>query len=166
MAAINWRVRRSRKKGEVPILAHEDLVKAAGVQATRAGEFIDRVSDPARREQLVRELAQLQAEGSHEKSTLHVVVFGTVSAGKTSLINALLGREAGATEAVMGTTRHGERHTYELRSLDATVMLTDTPGLSEAGEEGERERDRGPRPGRPRRLAPLRRRSRPDPQRV
>ena len=30
-----------------------------------------------------------------------------------------------------------QRHTYELRSVDATVLLTDTPGLSEATEEGE-----------------------------
>ena len=56
----------------------------------------------------------------HELSTLSVVVFGTVSAGKTSLINALIGREVGTTEAVMGTTRHGESHTYQIKSVDAT----------------------------------------------
>ena len=39
-----------------------DLAKAAGVQAKRAGEFIDRVSDPQRRERLARELSQIQAE--------------------------------------------------------------------------------------------------------
>jgi uncharacterized protein len=137
MAAITWHIRKSRKTGNAPSLAPDDLVKAAAVQAKRTGEFIDRVSDPRRREELARELSQIEAETPHEVSTLEVVVFGTVSAGKTSLINALLGREAGATEAVMGTTRHGERHTYELKSVSATVRLTDTPGMSEAGENGE-----------------------------
>ena len=63
------------------------------MQAKRAGEFIDRVSDPGRRVELTRELSLLQIERArhHELSTLSVVVFGTVSAGKTSLINALLG---------------------------------------------------------------------------
>jgi small GTP-binding protein len=133
------RLRARRRRGEAAFksaLAPEDLVKAAEVQAKRAGEFIDRVSDPARREQLTRELSQLEAEAPREVSTLRVVVFGTVSAGKTSLLSALLGRDAGATEAVMGTTRHGESHTYELRRVGATVLLTDTPGMSDAGEEG------------------------------
>ena len=131
--------RRKRKPEAEPsaLTVPEALSRAAGTQAKRAGEFIDRVTDPARREQLGRELSTLQAEGQGEISTLHVAVFGTVSAGKTSLINALIGREVGTTEAVMGTTRHGESHTYELKSVDAAVSLTDTPGLSEAGEGGE-----------------------------
>ncbi len=116
-----------------------DLAKSAGVQAKRAGEFIDRVSDPGRRVELTRELSLLQIERArhHELSTLSVVVFGTVSAGKTSLINALLGRDVGTTEAVMGTTRHGESHTYQVKSVDALVEVTDTPGMSEASEAGE-----------------------------
>ncbi|MFO0891073.1 MAG: DUF697 domain-containing protein [Isosphaeraceae bacterium] len=118
-----------------PIIS-ETLSRAADVQAKRAGEFIDRVADPERREQLRHELRDIQASGEGI-CTLNVVVFGTVSSGKTSLINALLGRTVGATEAVMGTTRQGECHTYELRSVDAAVYLTDTPGLGEAGEGGE-----------------------------
>jgi hypothetical protein len=115
----------------------EAVSRAAEIQAKRAGEFIERVSDPARREQLKRELSQIDAARQAEISNLHVVVFGTVSSGKTSLINALLGRQVGATEAVMGTTRHGENHTYELKAVDAAVYLTDTPGLGEAGAGGE-----------------------------
>jgi len=115
----------------------ESLDKAASIQAKRAGEFIDRVADPARRQELGRELSQIQDEGQAELSTLRVVVFGTVSAGKTSLINALLGRAVGPTAAVMGTTQEGASHTYELKSVDAAVFLTDTPGLSDAGEKGQ-----------------------------
>jgi uncharacterized protein (DUF697 family) len=36
----------------------------------------------------------------------------------------------------MGTTRSGESHTYMFEDVDGTVLLTDTPGLSEAGVGG------------------------------
>lgn len=114
----------------------DEVAQAAREQARRAEVFVERVGDVRRREELSRELSRIDEEGREETPSLHVVVFGTGSAGKTSLINALLGRHVGATEAVMGTTRHGESHTYELRGVDATVLLTDTPGLSEAGIEG------------------------------
>ncbi len=65
-----------------------------------------------------------------------MVVFGTGSAGKTSLISALLGREAGKSEAVIGTTKKAEHHTYELDGIEGSLYLTDTPGLSEIGEAG------------------------------
>src|SRR5947209_5331838 len=81
--------------------------------------------------------ALLQEESQQEQPTLRVVVFGTGSAGKTSLINALLGSKVGETEAVIGTTQHGENHTYELGGVEGTVYLTDTPGLAEAGPGGE-----------------------------
>lgn len=139
---IWWlRARPGRREGASPTHevgpVREVLNRAAEVQAKRAGEFIDRVNDPERREELRRELSQIDQARQAEIGSLHVVIFGTVSAGKTSLINALLGRRAGETEAVMGTTRHGESHTYELRSVDAVVHLTDTPGMGEAGEGGE-----------------------------
>src|SRR5271157_439399 len=140
VAGLLKQVRRRREKEEpvsAPVAIPDDLARAAGVQARRVGEFIDRVSDPQRKAELARELSQLHTERRHEVSTLSVVVFGTVSAGKTSLINALIGRDVGTTEAVMGTTRHGESHTYQIKSVDALVEVTDTPGMSEASEAGE-----------------------------
>jgi uncharacterized protein len=65
-----------------------------------------------------------------------LVVIGTGPVGKTSLINALLGRAAGETGATMGTTRAGQSHTYVVKGLEGTLLLTDTPGLGEAGREG------------------------------
>jgi small GTP-binding protein len=134
-----WSWKTGPGQAAVPVTAPvpEALTRAAETQARRAEEFIERVGDRGRREVLAGELARLDAERAAEKSSLHIVVFGTVSAGKTSLINALLGRKVGATEAVMGTTRQGESHTYEISSADAFVSLTDTPGLSEAGQGGE-----------------------------
>jgi uncharacterized protein len=66
----------------------------------------------------------------------HVVVVGTGPVGKTSLINALLGRVAGETGATMGTTRVGQVHTHVVEGLGGTLRLTDTPGLGEAGAAG------------------------------
>ena len=79
-------------------------------------------------------MAELRAD--RQARRFHVVVFGTGSAGKTSLINALLGRDVGRTEATIGTTKAGEAFTYEMEDVDGTVLLTDTPGLSEIGEGG------------------------------
>jgi small GTP-binding protein len=65
-----------------------------------------------------------------------VVVMGTGPVGKTSLINALLGRTAGETAAVSGTTRAGRVHTHMVEGQEGSLLLTDTPGLGAAGEQG------------------------------
>jgi small GTP-binding protein len=98
------------------------------------------VEDPSARAGLSHELSAIRA-GKHRRE-FHVVVFGTGSAGKTSLASALLGREAGKSEAVMGTTQRAENHTYSVDGVDGSLFLTDTPGLSEIGEAGSaRERE-------------------------
>ncbi len=66
----------------------------------------------------------------------HVVVLGTGPVGKTALVNALLGRSAGETGATSGTTAHGRTHTHAVEGVEGTLLLTDTPGLGEAGAEG------------------------------
>lgn len=123
------------KRGEPPpAQAPEDVVRAAEIQAEKAETMIGQVRDEAARARLGGELAELRAD--RRGQTFRVVVFGTGSAGKTSLINALLGRHVGKTEAVMGTTRHGEHFTHTLEGVEGIVQLTDTPGLSEIGAGG------------------------------
>jgi uncharacterized protein len=120
----------------------EVLAQAAEVQSSRARAFIEQIRHAERRGRLKGELDQLDAARRSPPAELSVVVFGTVSAGKTSLINALVGRHVGETGAVMGTTRHGENHVYTIQSVDGIVHLTDTPGVSEAGTGGvDRERE-------------------------
>ncbi len=136
-ARFFWKIQRGERP---PVKAPEDVVKAAEVQAEKAELVINQVKDQSARVDLQKELATLRAD--RQQRRFHVVVFGTGSAGKTSLINALLGRHVGETDAVMGTTRHGETHTQTLEGVDGIVLLTDTPGLSEIGEGGaERERE-------------------------
>ncbi len=66
----------------------------------------------------------------------HVVVLGTGPVGKTALVNALLGRSAGEKGATMGTTAHGRTETHAVEGVEGTLLLTDTPGLGEAGADG------------------------------
>jgi len=112
----------------------EDVVIAATVQADKAEGVIHQVQDESVKSILNRELAELRAD--RQRRRFHVVVFGTGSAGKTSLTNALLGHQLGKTDAVMGTTRQGEMFHYSLEGVEGTVELTDTPGLSEIGIGG------------------------------
>jgi small GTP-binding protein len=126
-----WQTRHPQRP---PVQAPEDVIEAAAIQAEHAGEVIRQVANETARAGLDRELSELKT--GQKRREFHVVVFGTGSAGKTSLINALLGREAGKTEAVMGTTQHAANHTYALEGVEGTVYLTDTPGLSEIGEAG------------------------------
>ncbi len=68
--------------------------------------------------------------------SLHIVVFGTGATGKTSLVNALIGRVAGHVSAAIGTTLNTQTYGLRLRGLDRKIRLTDTPGLSEASLMG------------------------------
>jgi small GTP-binding protein len=115
-------------------------VSAISREMERARAAIGSLSGEPARQALGRSLDELG--GERERREFRVVVFGTGSAGKTSLINALIGREVGATDPIMGTTRQGEIHTEVVEGVEGTLLLTDTPGLSEFGEAGvSRERE-------------------------
>ena len=78
----------------------------------------------------------VENEGRGGGAEFGVVVMGAGPVGKTSLINALLGRSAGETGATIGTTRVGEVYTHVVEGVEGTLRLTDTPGLGEAGPGG------------------------------
>lgn len=65
---------------------------------------------------------------------LHIAVFGRVSTGKSSLLNALIGEQKFSVSPL-----HGETHQSSMQAwseIDAGgVFLIDTPGLDEAGGE-------------------------------
>lgn len=130
-ARLFWKL--GRPEGRA-VRAPQDIVKAAEVQAEKAEGVINLVQDADAKSRLKDELSALRRD--RDTRRFHVVVFGTGSAGKTSLINALLGQAVGRTEATMGTTRSGENHSHEVEGVDGTLILTDTPGLSEIGDGG------------------------------
>ncbi len=63
-----------------------------------------------------------------EAQTLEIVAFGTVSSGKSSVLNLLAGRDVFATELRGGTTI--TRNEFPWPKMDK-VVLVDTPGLGE-----------------------------------
>lgn len=69
-----------------------------------------------------------------EHGHLHLAVFGRVSTGKSSLLNALVGRNAFAVSPLHGETRHSSMQSWDEVEAGG-VYLLDTPGLDEAGGE-------------------------------
>ncbi len=69
-----------------------------------------------------------------ERGELHVAVFGRVSAGKSALGNALLGRDAFAVGVLHGTTTEANPARLDEAAEDGLVLI-DTPGINELGGE-------------------------------
>jgi tRNA modification GTPase len=77
------------------------------------------------------------AGGERVRTGLDIAILGPPNAGKSSLLNALVGREAAIVSARAGTTRDIVEARMVLAGLPAT--LADTAGLREAGDEIEAE---------------------------
>ena len=123
-----------------------DLPLAFGSKREAAGEHLDSieqqlklVQDQVMRQALERERHQVAAE--LERGDLVVVVFGTGSSGKTSLIRALLGDMVGSVEPAMGSTRASHTYRLPMAGLSRGVRLVDTPGILESGAQGQRRED-------------------------
>jgi len=69
-----------------------------------------------------------------EHGHLHLSVFGRVSTGKSSLLNALIGEERFSVSPIHGETRHSSMQAWNEVDTGG-VFLIDTPGLDEAGGE-------------------------------
>lgn len=90
----------------------------------------DAAADEALREQLKADMEALAAK--REDQRLEIVAFGTISSGKSSLLNALAGREVFSSNVVGGTT--SARSEIPWPDSDS-VVLVDTPGLAEVKGE-------------------------------
>ncbi len=84
----------------------------------------------AERGELDEQLAVL--EQKRESQTLEIIAFGTISSGKSALLNALCGREVFQTNVRGGTTT--TRNEVPWTGGDR-VMLVDTPGIGEVDNE-------------------------------
>jgi len=73
-----------------------------------------------------------------EKGHVHIAVFGRVSVGKSSVLNALLGKDIFSTSILHGETKTVGMEAWE-EYQDGGVFLLDTPGINEIdGEEREK----------------------------
>ena len=76
-----------------------------------------------------------------DENVVEIAAFGLVSRGKSSVLNALLGREAFKTGSTHGTTTLRSAQDWQTVTLSgddpeaARLILVDTPGIDEVGGE-------------------------------
>lgn len=95
---------------------------------------VDLTRDPSVTPQVRAELREHveRLKSKRQRRTLEIVAFGTISSGKSSLLNALAGHDAFRSEIAGGTTPTKSEVTWP---SDDRVLLIDTPGLAEVGGE-------------------------------
>ncbi|HEU5395631.1 MAG TPA: tRNA uridine-5-carboxymethylaminomethyl(34) synthesis GTPase MnmE [Verrucomicrobiae bacterium] len=81
------------------------------------------------------ELLRTAGEGQILRRGIRAAIIGRPNAGKSSLLNQLLGRERAIVSAIPGTTRDTIEETANIRGLP--VVFIDTAGLREARDEIE-----------------------------
>lgn len=91
--------------------------------------LIDRVADELRAELLGAAASERIRDG------FEVAILGRPNAGKSTLLNALAGREAAITSEIAGTTRDVIEVQMELAGLPVTVL--DTAGLRQSDDRVE-----------------------------
>lgn len=105
-------------------------------------EEIDFLSDgkiEAQLDGVITDLNQVRQEarqGSLLREGMKVVIAGRPNAGKSSLLNALAGREAAIVTDIAGTTRDVLREHIHIDGMPLHII--DTAGLREASDEVER----------------------------
>lgn len=105
-------------------------------------EEIDFLSDGKIEAQLNDVITDLESvrkearQGSLLREGMKVVIAGRPNAGKSSLLNALAGREAAIVTDIAGTTRDVLREHIHIDGMPLHII--DTAGLREAGDEVER----------------------------
>ena len=110
-------------------------------------DFPDEDIAPDTKEQLVHrlenaiatmsELLGTASEGQILRRGIRAAIIGRPNAGKSSLLNQLLGRDRAIVSAIPGTTRDTIEETANIRGLP--VVFIDTAGLRAARDEIEQE---------------------------
>ncbi len=124
----------------------DDLLKTlAHVEAHI--DFPDEDISPDTKEQLLArlergvafmdELLRTADEGQILRRGIRAAIVGRPNAGKSSLLNQLLGHDRAIVSSIAGTTRDTIEETANIRGLP--VVFVDTAGLRESGDELELE---------------------------
>jgi GTPase len=125
---------------ELDKVSEADLVARAreSLDETLAGLQLTPEEERAMAEEL-RQLRDLSTK--LDETTIEIAAFGMVSRGKSSVLNALLGKDVFKTGSTHGTTvvrstQRWEQVTAERSGLEgAKLILVDTPGIDEVGGE-------------------------------
>ncbi len=124
--------RKSSSRKSIRIPAEKSEAASTNILAVR--KQLSQIEDKVAQTALLNKSKEI--EQNLIRKELRVVVFGTGSAGKTSLVNALIGETVGEINATMGTTQVGQTYRLKLQGLSREILITDTPGILEAGEMG------------------------------
>jgi predicted GTPase len=124
-AWLSWRILRPARTptGEAEVPLTEDELELHLESAAAAGVDVDSAR---------RELEELKRRRQLE--TVHLALFGEISSGKSSLINALLPGARVETDVIGGTTTAIEHHRW-LRESGDEVVLVDVPGINQVERE-------------------------------
>lgn len=126
------------KRQSLPPRVPEQKTEAARETLQAVQQQVAQIQDEIMRQALLDRSREI--EQSLLGRELRVVIFGTGSAGKTSIVNAMIGRLAGRVGATSGTTELGQTYRFPLKGLEREIHITDTPGILEVGIAGtERE---------------------------
>ena len=127
-----WKARiASRREKNPSELSKRDRASELGDNLAASREYALGVdAKPMLRAEIERAIAEL--EEKRVQKELEIVAFGTISSGKSSLLNALAGREVFQSDVVGGTTVSAQRVPWPDSD---SVTLIDTPGLAEVSGE-------------------------------
>ncbi|HEV2209050.1 MAG TPA: tRNA uridine-5-carboxymethylaminomethyl(34) synthesis GTPase MnmE [Verrucomicrobiae bacterium] len=115
------------------IEAHIDFPDEDIAPDTR-GQLVERLD---RALATIEELLHTASEGQLLRRGVRAAIIGRPNAGKSSLLNQLLGRDRAIVSPIPGTTRDTIEETANIRGLP--VVFIDTAGLREGGDELEAE---------------------------
>ena len=128
-----WLFLRPRRRRQPPSVPRNP-VDAARTNLSALEQQVEQIQDRVAQTALREKTAHLHQAMAHP--ALSIAVFGVGSAGKTSIINALLEDTVGEVGAAMGTTQSRHSYQWQIPDVPQSVTLIDTPGLAEAGVSG------------------------------
>ncbi len=119
--------RKRQLQNKNPSQLSYDQMQAEVSENLKSVEDIGQSTESAQLQQEISPLVE-SVEIKREQQTLELVAFGTISSGKSSVLNLLAGRDVFATNIRGGTTV--TRNEIPWPGMDR-VVLVDTPGLGE-----------------------------------
>lgn len=128
---------RSIRQAIVDLLAHAEAAidfPEEGIEPDEGKKLLDRLDSVAKE---IQALLATADTGRILREGVRVVIYGATNAGKSSLLNRLLGYERVIVSDIHGTTRDTIEEMVNLRGIP--VRLLDTAGLRTSTSEVERE---------------------------
>ena len=135
---------RGREREEITAIRSEILREIAQIEATLddpehlSFDGFDEVLTKQTAAQLrrIRKMIDTSEDGRKMSEGIRTVIVGRPNAGKSSLLNALLGEDRAIVTEIAGTTR--DTLTEEVRMRGITLLLVDTAGIRATDDTVER----------------------------